>query len=425
MKRIIFMMLVAGLIAPAVFAEGQREAAAVPEFDPEKEYNITLGGYGELEVAYAEVLASEHFTSLYPNITVTFQTADFAGHHGRLTTQIAARERTNDIEALEVEFVANFVEQGESLVDLNQPPYNAAAVNSDLVDFAVAQGTTREGQLVAIPVDIAPAVLFYRAELAAEAGADFRNLESWDAYIEEGRKVTGGDRYAVPNAADIANIPLGGGKGGWVSADGGFLEPREKFVDALHLAKNVRQAGIDAQLGAWSGSWLDSFSNGRVVTIPHGAWWGGALRDYVAPDVEDWRVTYLPGRAVSSLGGTYLAIPETVPVENRAAAWEVIKYLTTTKEAQLTTFAAIDAFPALATTYDDPIMDEPVAYFGNEPVRRIFADVALNMPSMRVSEFDNIIVSIWGSIITEVMEGEITPEAGYEKALRQIRSTID
>ncbi|AFG36798.1 ABC transporter substrate-binding protein [Spirochaeta africana] len=424
-RRVILMALSAGLISVAVLGCGQQEEADIPAFDPDKTYNLTFGAFGDLEAAYTEIFASEHFRSQYPNINITFQSADFGGHHDRLTTQLSARERTNDIEALEVEFIANFVEQGDALIDLNQEPYNAESVIGDVVDFAVAQGQTRELQQVAIPVDIAPAVLFYRADLAAEAGANFENLDSWEEYIEEGRKVTGNGRYAVPNAADVAAIPLAGGKGGWLSDDGELLQPKAKFMEALQLVADVRGAGIDADLGAWSGPWIESFANGTVVTMPNGAWWGGALRTWVAPDVEDWRVTYLPGRAMSALGGTYLSIPSTVPADNRAAAWEIIKYLTTTEEAQLKTFDIIDAFPALTTTYDHPIMSEPVPYFGNEPVREIFADVALNMPNMRVSEYDNIIVSIWGSIVGEVLEGDLTPDQAYEQALRQIRATID
>jgi len=95
---------------------------------------------------------------------------------------------------------------------------------------------------------------------------------------------------------------------------------------------------------------------------------------------------------------------------------QIIKYLTTTEEAQLLTFDTIDAFPALTTTYDDPVMSEPIPYFGNEPVREIFADVALNMPSQIVSEYDRMIESIWGSILGEVIEGDLTPEEPVEIA---------
>ncbi len=424
-RKIIVTIALVAMLAPAAFAGGGAEAADVPAFDPNRTYNLTFGAFGDLEAAYQVIFNSDEFRSQFPNINITFQSGGFDDHHNRLTTAIAARERTNDIEALEVEFIARFVEQGDALIDLNQAPYNASNVIGDIVDFAVAQGQTRDGAQVAIPVDIAPAVLFYRADLAAEAGANFEGLADWDEFIEEARKVTGGGRFAVPNAADVAAIPLSGGKGGWLSDDGELLEPRDRFMNALNLVRDVREAGVDAQLGAWSGPWIESFSNGTVVAMPNGAWWGGALRTWVAPEVGDWRVTYLPGRAMSSLGGTYLSIPSTVPAANRAAAWEVIQFLTTTEFAQLTTFAEIDAFPALTTTYDAPVMSEPVPYFGNEPVREIFADVALNMPSLFVSEFDNIIVSIWNAIVGEVVEGELTPEEGYEQALRQIRATID
>lgn len=422
--------MVAGIVLALMLAVsscgGSRgEAEATLDFDPDTTYNLTMGTFGDLEAAYSVVFQSEDFRSRFPNINVTFQSADFGGHHDRLTTQIAAGERTNDIESLEVAFIALFVEQGDALLDLNQEPFNAAPQIADLVDFAIAQGQTRAGEQVAIPVDIAPAVLFFREGLAREAGANFRDLGSWDEFIRESQKVTGNGRFAVPNASDVAMIPLAGGKGGWLDADGSFLEPRAKFMEALNLVTAVREAGIDADLGAWSGPWIEAFSNGTVVTIPNGAWWGGALRTWVAPDVDDWRVTYLPGRAMSSLGGTYLAIPASVPAENRAAAWEVIRYLTTSKEAQLLTFATIDAFPALTTTYDDPVMSEPLPYFGNEPVRQIFADVALNMPSQIVSEYDRMIESIWGSIIGQVIEGELTPTEGYELALRQVRSQAD
>ncbi|GAB6090227.1 ABC transporter substrate-binding protein [Spirochaeta dissipatitropha] len=425
LSTILVSIVLVTAVSMSAFAGGQQAAAPTTDFDPNRTYDLTLGAFGDLEAAYSVVFESADFKAKYPNINITFQSADFGGHHDRLTTQIAAGERTNDIESLEVGFIALFVEQGDALLDLNQAPFNHSQATGDLVEFAMAQGRTRAGEQVALPVDIAPAVLFYREGLAAEAGANFVGLNSWDEYIEESKKVTGNGRWSVPNAADVANIPLAGAKGGWFDANGNVLQPKERFLGAFELVTAVREAGIDADLGAWSGPWIEAFSNGTVVTMPNGAWWGGALRTWVAPDVDDWRVTYLPGKAMSSLGGSYLAIPATVPADKRAAAWEVVKYLTTSKEAQLLTFATIDAFPALTSTYDDPIMSEPVPYFGNEPVRQIFADVALNMPNQTVSEYDRMIESIWGSVLGQVIEGDLTPEEGYDAALRQIRAQID
>ena len=116
-------------------------------FDPDQEYTVTMGVYGDLEAAYTEVFNSAEFQALYPNITIEFQSSDFNGHHNRLTTILAANEISNDIEALEVAFIARFVE-GDALRDLTAEPFNGQEVVDDVVSFAISNATTTDGKLV-------------------------------------------------------------------------------------------------------------------------------------------------------------------------------------------------------------------------------------------------------------------------------------
>ncbi len=427
MKRFTVLIVVALVLVGQVFAGGQGEAEAmdIPAYDPDQEYTVSMGVYGDLEAAYTAVIETEDFENTFPNVTVEFQTSDFNGHHNRLTTVLAANEATNDIEALEVGFIAQFVEGG-GLTNLAQQPFNGMSVGEDIVSFAMANATTTDGALVAMPVDIAPAVMFYREDLVREAGVDpaeIRNAQNWDDIIEVGERLADAGQMAFPHANDVAMVPLNGGKGGWFQ-DGEPLEPRERFINTLELVQKIRDAGIDADYGAWSGPWVESFKNGDVAMMVNGAWFGGALRTWMAPEVDDWRVTYLPGKFPAALGGTYLGIPEQVPAEQKAVAWEIIKYLTTTQNAQLTTFAKIDAYPALTTTYDLPIMEESVAYFGNEQVREIYADVAESMPNAQVSEFDATALAIWGNTVTAVITDQMGVEEAYDEAKMQIEATI-
>jgi len=420
MKKLAALLLVL-VCAGAVFAQ---------QFDPNKKYVVTMGLYGDLERAYKKVFESPAFKAKFPNVTFKFQTADFNGHHNRLSTVIAAGEVPNDIEALEIRYVANFIEGG-GLTDLGAPPFNGKQVGKDIVAFAMANATTTKGKLLAMPVDIAPAVLFYRKDLADAAGVNLDNLKSWDEYIEVGKKLTidkngdgKKDQFAITHPGDVALIPLNGGNGDWIK-DGKILEPKERYIAVLELAKKIRQAGIDADLGAWTGPWVESFKNGTVATMPNGAWFGGSLKTWIAPDLKGkWRVAYLPGKMYAAQGGTYLSIPAKVPAERKAVAWEIIKYLTTNPEAQLITFKEIDAFPALTTVYNDKIMDEPEEYFGGQKVRKIYADVALHTPNSEVTEYDNVIVSIWNRAIGNVILGKQTPEEAYQQALKDIKATI-
>jgi multiple sugar transport system substrate-binding protein len=136
-------------------------------------------------------------------------------------------------------------------------------------------------------------------------------------------------------------------------------------------------------------------------------------------------VTKLPGNTLAALGGTYLSIPENVPDDQKAAAWEVIKYLCTSPNAQLTTFETIDAFPALTTVFNDPIMDEEVEFFGGQKVRQIFADVANNIPNAAVSEYDAAVLSIFGNALTDVLVNDVSAEDAYQKALNNVLAIAD
>ncbi len=433
MRKKVISILTMFALSFSIFATGQQgESDPVPAFDPEKEYSLSFGGYGDLERAYKTIFESAEFKKALPNITFEYQMADFGGHHDRLTTVLAAGEATNDIEALEIGFIAKFVEGG-GLTNLAAAPFNGIEEGKDIVPFAMSNATTAEGRLVAYPVDIAPAVLFYRKSLADAAGVSLDNLKSWDEYIEAGKKLTIDkdgdgviDQFAMPHASEVAMMPLNGGKGGWFDEDNNPLQPKQKFMDSLDLVKKIREAGIDGDLGAWSGPWIQAFADGTVASIVNGAWWGGALKAWVASDLAgDWRVAPLPGGLYASQGGTYLSIPQQVPLENKAAAWEVIKYLTTTSHAQLSTFEQIDAYPALTTVYDDDIMNEDVPYFGGQKIRQLYADVANNIPSAKVSEYDAVVLAIFNNAVTDVLVNGSSSEDAYNKALNEIRAIVD
>lgn len=406
--------------------------ADIPAYDPDTEYVVSIGVYGDLERAYTQVFATDDFKENFPNVTVEFQTADFGGHHSRLTTVLAAGEATNDIEALEVGYIAKFVEGG-GLTDLAAEPFNGFDVGADIVDFAMSNATTESNRLVAMPVDIAPAVLFYRESLVNEAGVSLENLASWDEFIEVGRELVADrngdgtiDQFAIPNANEVAMTPLNGGKGGWFDADGKPLEPKAKFIEALSVVKEIREAGIDGDLGAFTGPWTQAFADGTVVATVNGAWFGGALKTWIAPDLAgDWRATRLPGNTLAALGGTYLSIPANVPDDRKAVAWEIIRYLTTSPNAQITTFEAIDAYPALTTVYDDPIMNEPVDYFGGQRVRQLYAEVAQEIPNASVSEYDAAVLAVFGNAITDVLVNDVSAEDAYQNALMSVLALTD
>jgi multiple sugar transport system substrate-binding protein len=419
MKRLSLLLLAMVLAFSAYAGTQQGTDAPPPEME---EITLSLGVYGDLESAYTAVFGSEDFKSKFPNIIIELQPGDHGGHHDRLVTQIAAGTGANDMEAIDIGYIARFVQDG-GLTNLAPAPFNGIAAGKDLVDFGMSNATTRDGKLVALPVDIAPAVMFWRKSILDNAGVDVSNLASWEEYIEKGMKLTVDkdgdgviDQYAITHPTDLAMIPLNGGKGDWFDGDEPYA-PKQRFLDVLILVQAVRMAGIDANYTPWSGEWMNGFKENKVVTMFSGAWLGGHFKNWMCPDLSgDWRVSYPPGKTYSSNGGSYIAIPEQTPDDRKGPAWEITKYLCTSPEAQLLTFRTTDAFPALTTVFSDPVMEEPVEYFGGQKVRLIYQDIGLNIPVQKVTEYDAIALDIFNRAIGAVITDGVPVEQAYEEA---------
>ncbi|MBN1412167.1 MAG: extracellular solute-binding protein [Spirochaetales bacterium] len=425
MKRLCLVLIALVLVCGSLFAGGQTDQPTSTE------KKVTLGVFGDLQSAYDAVFQTEDFQAKYPNVKVEMQSSDFGGHHDRLVTQIAAGTGANDVEALEIGYIARFVADG-GLTDLSKAPYNGRDVGKDLVKFGMGNSTTTDGKLVAMPVDIAPAIMFWRKSICDKAGVKMDDIPNWDEYVKIGKILTVDldgdgttDQFAITHPGDMAMLPLNGGKGDWFNKAGDPLEPKAKFMEVLNLVKNVRAAKIDGNFGAWSGEWINAFKESKVVTMFSGAWLGGHFKNWMCPDLAgDWRVSYPPGKIFASNGGSYLSIPEQVAADKKPMAYEILKYLCTSESAQKVTFKTTDAFPALTTLFKDKVMSEPVEYFGGQKVRLIYADVAQNIPVQNVTPFDVIAADIFSNAITSVINDGVPPEDAYSGAKTEILNQI-
>lgn len=391
---------------------------------------LTIGVYGELENACRAVFTSEDFKIKFPALAIELKPADKESHHNRLVTQIASGTGTYDIEALDIGYIARLL-AADGLTDLAPAPYNGNEAGKNLVKYGMANAATKDGILAALPVNTAPAVLFWRESKAQEAGINLNNPGSWQEYIEKGTKLTidtdgdgKKDQYALTHPAVLAMIPLNGGYGDWFQGNEPYA-PKQRFTDVLTLVQAVRKAGIDANLAPSSDEWMKSFSENRVVTMFSGSWLGNDFRNWMCPELKgDWRISYPPARTYASYGGTYLSIPKATAEEKKADCWAVIKYLCTSPEAQLLSFRTTRAFPALTTVLSNPVMNEPVEYFGGQVIYKIFQDIVLNIPRQKVSEYDDMAVTIFRKAINAVISDNVSVEQAYNAAKKELLSQL-
>jgi multiple sugar transport system substrate-binding protein len=365
------------------------------------------------------------FEQKYPDIKVKLVTLAYGDHHNAMTTALATGANVPDTMVVESNYIGRFVESG-GLEDLDAAPYNAGAFTEQLTPFSVAQGKSSKGVQSGIPADIGPGAIFYRHDILEEAGVTQQDLlTSWDSFIESGVKVkqaTG--NYLISNAVDISNIVirsnLKDGEGIYFDSEHNVIVNSPRFKEAFRLAKKARDAGIDAEVGPWSNEWSEGLRRGTIASHMMGAWLGGHLSDWIAPDsVGVWRTAELPNEAQVSYGGSFYAIPKRA--ENKDAAWKFIEFMATNTEIQLLGFKEINAFPALTSTYNDSFFEEPIPYLGDQKARMIWRDVATKIPAISVDRYDEVARQVIDDALEKVLERDADIDQVLADAEKQIK----
>ncbi|WP_218017936.1 ABC transporter substrate-binding protein [Roseateles chitosanitabidus] len=373
----------------------------------------------------AAIAAAPRWRALHPEVELKILSMQYADHHLSMTTALATGSGLPDVMAIDLRYIGKFAGSG-GFVDLNPPPYRAAAHADDYVRFALAQGAGPNGTQVAIPADIGPGTLIYRKDLLDKAGVSEAEVtRDWDAYLAAGqriRKATGA--YLMADAADLRDIALRqglrDGEGLYFDAEGRVLVDSERFRRAFELGRAARRAGLDARAIAWTNDWAAGFKQGRIATQMMGAWLVGQLRNWVAPETAGlWRSAPLPGGVQAAFGGSFYAIPK--KAANKTAAWDFIRLMSADAQVQLQSLKVLDSFPAMRATYDDAVMDEPIAFLGGQRARRLWRDTARRIPAIPVNRFDAIATQI----IRDEFERVIARGKDIAAALQDARALIE
>jgi multiple sugar transport system substrate-binding protein len=361
---------------------------------------ITVATFPDLDRAARAALP--RWRQAHPDVDVKILSLQYADHHTAMTTALATGSGLPDVMALDFRFMGKFAQSG-GLEDLSKAPYDALALRDRFVRYTFAQATSASGALVALPADIGPGTLLYRADLLAQAGLVEADLtRSWETFIAAGvrlRAATGA--YLLASSADIRDIVLrtglAEGEGLYFDRQRRVLVESPRFVRAFELGRAAHRAGIDAGTTAWTNEWVAGFRANRIASQMMGAWLVGHLKNWLAPDTAGkWRSTTLPGGTCASYGGSFYAIPRRAA--HKAAAWEFIKFMTADRQTQIESLRTLDTFPALLEAQQDPAIDEPLPFLGGQKARQLWRDIAACVPAIPVDPAD--------AMATEVIRAE-------------------
>jgi len=360
---------------------------------------LTVAAYPAVDAIVKAALPA--WQQKHPEVEVKVVSREYADHHTAMTTALATSSNLPDVMAVEYGYLGRFA-MGGGLEDLAKPPYLASQYREQFVAFAFAQGGTTVGPQAAagaqsaIPTDIGPGTLFYRKDILDKAGLQESDLTgSWDAYIASGKKIKSATgAYLLAHARDLkdilirANVPAG--EGVYFDAQGKtVVASSPRFKIAFEQAKAVRSAGLDAKIGAWSNEWGEAFKRGHVASQMMGAWLGGHLSNWLAPQTKGlWRSAPLPGGVNAAWGGTFYAIP--ARALNKDLAWDLIRHLTLNKDQQLAAFQQHDAFPALKVAQTGPFFEQPIDFLGGQKARLLWRETSMAIRPTAVFKHDPV-----------------------------------
>ncbi len=370
------------------------------------------------------------YKKLAPEVTIKLVSLSYGDHHSAMVTSLATGTSLPDAVGIEVNYLGRLIESG-ALEDLSKPPYNARNLSGRIVPFTLAQASRRDGVLAALPVDIGPGSLFYRADILAKAGVTEAQLtESWDSYIEAGRQIKAKTGVLLlPNASALQEVFI---RSNIASGEGIYFDKQDKplvntprFERAFALAKAARDAGIDGKITAWTNEWIEGFKRGTFATEMSGAWLAGHLARYIAPQTKGlWRAAPLPGKTFASWGGSFYGIPRGITAERKAAAWQFIQFLALNKEMQLEALKRLDAYPTLVETHSDPFIEQPIEFLGNQKARVLWRTAAASIPAIEVNKLDPIAAEIIANQLDKVLELGKPIKAALRDAQRQIERRV-
>lgn len=385
--------------------------------------NITLDGWPDMDkeaALYADQVASEL------DIAVEARMNDWGAHHDKIKTNLATGSGAADVVAIDFEQAGTFI-NGGGFVNLSEK-FNADQYKDLFPSYLWEQGRGLDGNMYALPYNAGPGVTYLWVDHLVRAGTTQEAvLKDWDSLIEYGLTLK---EKGIPLVADasiiaqtIVNTEVAPGNSTYFDADDNIIVTNERFVRALTYAKQVRDLGLDARIGSWSGEWFEALNQGTYAVEFSGAWLGGFMERWIAPDAAGkWRVNYLPAKNYGSWGGTVMAIPE--QSDNQDAAWEYIQHILLSSEHQIARFVGTGGFPTLTESYSDPSFDEPMPYWGGQKARQLWADVAQNVTAVPPNKGDAVARDIFFQAMSKVLNDGADIEESLAEAERLIQRRV-
>ena len=384
--------------------------------------------------AYEAIIPA--FKESHPGVDVDLQLVHGTAVTQRLQAAFWADLNVPDLVETEISSVGMFFRgplEDIGFVDLTDT-IHAEGLYERTVQTRFVPWSSR-GRIFGIPHDVHPVMLAYRRDLFEEEGIDADELDTWDKFIEAGRKVTRDldgdgtiDRYMIEfsdTGSHNLEVLLFQRDGGYFDADGRLTMDDAIAVDTVRWYVPL-VAGPDRI--------ANTLGDGQILTQ---AVEDGYLLCMICPD---WRsriievdmprlsgkMALMPvpafepgGRRTSTWGGTMVGITKKCP--ERELAWELALHLYYAVEPFNDRFRNTNIIPPLRDAWDLPALNESRPYWSNQRIGKLFTELADDTPPQYTSPYTPIAKQKLGEALTEcVLYYEQNGSSGFDEFVKNM-----
>jgi arabinosaccharide transport system substrate-binding protein len=341
--------------------------------------------YGKVEKAFEK----EH------GIDVALQLVNLRALTTRLQNAMLAGTEVPDVAELPFDAMAYFGRgpvKDIGFLDITER-LTAEGYRDRLVEARLSLWSTR-GRVFALPHDVHPVMLAYRADLVEGLGIDVEALKTWEDFVTVGRRVTADldgdgavDRYMVDlicnNYEGFPILLLQRGID-MFDAEGELTFNQPTTLDTLewylHQCFGKDRIAYDA---GWGQPLTKAMTDGFVLfhVTPD---WRSHLFEMDAPNLTGkMKLIPLPawergGRRTSVWGGSGLAV--TKRGKNPELAWKFAQQLYFDKGELGSRFLETGIIPALKDAWSLPDLNRPNAYYSGQRTGTLYASLAPEVP---------------------------------------------
>ena len=413
--------LVALLALAALVAAGALAGSAVGKTRDTITLRVSLFG----DFGYHNVYKA--YEKSHPNIDIVEDIQSYADHHSNLAKHIATGAGADDIEAVEVGFVAQFKAQPQYFYDLRQ--FGAGALKNRWLAWKWQQSIAPNGAQIGLGTDVGSLAICYRADLFKKAGlpanraAVSKLWRTWKDYIAVGKRFQARAPKGVhffDSASNVFNAMIGQLNPAYYDQSGKLIvstNPAVRAAWALTSAGIV--AGESAGLSAFSNDWNTGFKKGVFATVTCPAWMMGYIQGQAPNTSGKWDIADVPGDG-GNWGGSFLAIPK--QSKHAQEAYDLIKFLTS-PASEAYVFKNTGNLPSQPKLLKSgPVQSFKNPFFRNAPVGQIFANSALVLKPQITGPHQGDIQTAATNATQRVEQHKQSPNASWKQFLKDVEN---